>query len=144
MGRFCWERCWSVSGSSGSDRMWWPVCERYVTWTCCACVAFCFSKQSESRRSSNCNIGQILSLLHSINATLSRIDFATILTSLSWKNPASTWNRSDETGFQAWIHKNAYTEMYTYHIIFRSVEWLWNIHNRTKLRIKKKITLLPA
>lgn len=109
VGKFCWKGCWSASGSSDSDRMWWPVWERYVTWTCCGCGAFDFSKHSESRRSSDCILGQILSLLHSINATLSRIDFATILRSFSWKNPESIYRRGTNLA-RSRVHSGAHKQ----------------------------------
>lgn len=42
-----------------------------------------------SCRSCGCSTGRILSRRHWINATRSRMDLATIFTSLSWKNPDS-------------------------------------------------------
>lgn len=77
--------CWSASGSSRGG--------------CTACVApaeapWAGADWAPSPASPMSTVGPAntdLPLLHLISATRSRIDFPTILASLSWKNPDSTY-----------------------------------------------------
>lgn len=80
--------CWSASGSLGSIKGGCPACvaPAEVPW---ARVAWALSPASPWF--TGVLADTVLSRLHLISATRSRIDFPTILASLSWKNPDSTY-----------------------------------------------------
>lgn len=85
--------CWSASSSSGSCKGCpiWVVPEEMpwdgIIWTLCP----------PSPWSPTAAADTVLSLLHLISATRSLIDFPTVLASLSWKKPDSTWQRKGKS-----------------------------------------------